>query len=93
MAALARISADQICQFDRPASVLEPQQHDGNVSLLELLILNHIVEQQAPATVFEFGTFDGRTTLNFAANAPDSTRIYTIDLPRSQIDQTHMELA
>lgn len=92
MPALARISADQICRFDRPASVLEPQQRDGNVSLLELLILNHIAEQKAPAIVFEFGTFDGRTTLNFAANTPDSTRIYTIDLPRSQLDQTYMEL-
>jgi hypothetical protein len=32
-------------------------------------------------SLFEIGTFDGRTTLNLAMNAPRHCRIYTLDLP------------
>jgi hypothetical protein len=31
--------------------------------------------------IIEIGTFDGRTTLNFAVNAPLRFRIFTLDLP------------
>jgi predicted O-methyltransferase YrrM len=54
---------------------------DGNVSLLELLVLNRLVRERRPGAIFEIGTFDGRTTLNLAENAPDA-RVYTLDLPR-----------
>src|SRR5687768_11016497 len=32
-----------------------------------------------PKTIFEIGTFRGRTTLNFALNSPPDCRIYTLD--------------
>jgi predicted O-methyltransferase YrrM len=53
----------------------------GNVTLLELVALARLVRLKAPLTVFEIGTFDGRTTLNLAANAPDSALVHTLDLP------------
>ena len=41
-------------------------------------------------TIFEFGTFDGRTTLNIAANTSPAAKIYTIDLPREMANNvTH----
>lgn len=72
--------------------MLEPQHVDGNVSLLELLILNTLVVKSAPTTLFEFGTFDGRTTLNFAANAPGNATTFTLDLPQAEAKTTKYEL-
>ena len=31
--------------------------------------------------IVEIGTFDGRTTLNLAVNAPPHTQVFTLDLP------------
>ena len=60
----------------------EPMIADGNVSLLELVILDSLVAARQPRRIFEIGTFDGRTSLNFAANAPHAT-VHTLDLPAS----------
>lgn len=64
-------------------SLREPMARDGNVSLLELLVLSRLVRERAPRTIFEIGTFDGRTTLNLAANAPEGATVHTLDLPAS----------
>ena len=69
-------------------SMREPQARDGNVSLYELFVINALVAQQAPLRIFEFGTFNGRTTLNLAANSPAAARVFTLDLPRGQ-DTAH----
>lgn len=61
--------------------VREPISADGNVTLLELLTLNALVARKQPRRVFEIGTFDGRTALNFAANTPAESIVYTLDLP------------
>jgi predicted O-methyltransferase YrrM len=54
----------------------------GNVSFSELGLLAAIVKSTKPRTIFEFGTYDGNTTLQLALNAPGDTLIYTIDLPQ-----------
>ena len=59
----------------------EPIANDGNVSLLELLVLARLVRELEPRRVFEIGTFDGRTTLALAMNAPDDALVFTLDLP------------
>lgn len=69
-------------------NLLEPLQKDGNVSLIELLLINIFINYFKPANVFEMGTFDGRTTLNMAANIGDGTRIWTIDLPMEKLQST-----
>ena len=67
---------------DETAVVLpEPEGREGNVTLLELLVLTRLVREKGPATIFEIGTFDGRTTLALAANAPHNATVYTLDLP------------
>src|SRR5206468_2241747 len=50
-------------------------------SLLELLVISRVVAERKPARVFELGTFDGRTTLALADNAPEHAIVYTLDLP------------
>jgi Methyltransferase domain len=52
----------------------------GNLTVDELAVVAMLCQWLHPHTVFEFGTFNGRTTLNLAANTPDETKIYTLDL-------------
>ncbi len=59
----------------------EPLANDGNVSLVELLVIARLVRERQPRRIFEIGTFDGRTTLALAMNAPDDAIVYTLDLP------------
>lgn len=52
----------------------------GNVQPHELIVLATICKHLKPSLVFEFGTFDGLTTLHFAMNSSPTARILTIDL-------------
>lgn len=65
---------------------------NGNIKLEELSTIAAIVSQNQPKAIFEIGTFDGRTTLNMALNSPSETRIFTLDLPRAQIDTTKLHI-
>lgn len=58
---------------------------DGNVSERELITLCRLVRALQPKRLFELGTFDGRTTLNLAANVPQNAVVFTLDLPRSSV--------
>lgn len=66
----------------KPIFICEREKSDGNIRLSELGILcqfaRHLPEN---GMVFEIGTFDGRTTLNLALNAP-SCQVSTLDLPQ-----------
>jgi len=75
-----------------PIELLEPGLVDGNVTLLELLVLVRAVKAVAPQTILEIGTFDGRTTLNLAANAPSSCKVWTLDLPESALSDTTLQV-
>jgi hypothetical protein len=66
------------------AQILSPEPVDGNVSLLELLILCTIAKEHRVASAFEIGTFNGRTALNLALNMPADGNVYTLDLPSTQ---------
>ena len=59
---------------------------DGNVSEYELIAICRLVQKLRPKSLFEFGTFDGRTTLNLAVNADPDARVFTLDLPAAAID-------
>lgn len=64
----------------------------GNTSLLETVTIAKLVRANSPRTLFEIGTFDGRTTVNMAANSPADSRVYTLDLPREQLNATELPL-
>ncbi len=50
-------------------------------SLEELAYLALVTRLEQPRTIFEIGTFRGRTALNFALNSPEDCAVYTLDLP------------
>jgi predicted O-methyltransferase YrrM len=72
--------------------ILEARSTNGNVSVFEVFALNVIAAAMAPKSIFEIGTFDGRTTLNLAANCPADSKIVTLDLPAAKLGQTRFEL-
>jgi predicted O-methyltransferase YrrM len=47
----------------------------------ELAFMAMVTRAVAPKKVFEFGTYRGRTALNFALNSSADCQIYTLDLP------------
>jgi predicted O-methyltransferase YrrM len=53
----------------------------GNPSLFEQTVLGAVARYLSPPMMFEFGTYDGATTLLLALNTPESTVIRSIDLP------------
>jgi predicted O-methyltransferase YrrM len=63
----------------------------GNLTTDELAAMTLICQWLKPAVVFEFGTFNGRTTLNLAANTPSDTKIYTLDLANPETTQHTMD--
>jgi hypothetical protein len=70
------------CTTVRAIKVWEPDKSNGNVRITELAILSALASGcENNSNLFEIGTFDGRTTLNFAMNSPGECSIYTLDLP------------
>jgi len=65
---------------------------DGNVSADELVCMCALIRFFGCRDVFEIGTFDGRSTLNFAMNLPDDGRVVTLDLPAEAIDTTKFDV-
>ena len=78
---LPAVAVDHITAPTTSVVLPEPIAADGNVTLLELLVLARLVRELQPRCIFEIGTFDGRTTLALAMNAPEDARVYTLDLP------------
>jgi predicted O-methyltransferase YrrM len=54
---------------------------EGNASGFEIACLCALVRHLRPSVILEIGTFNGNTTLQLAANASETTKIYTLDLP------------
>jgi hypothetical protein len=77
---------------DAPIRILEPVHAKGDTSLLELCYISQMVKAYNPLRMFEMGTFDGRTTLNLAANSREEAVIYTLDLPREKLSATALKL-
>jgi hypothetical protein len=76
---LPSVTPGDLVSFDTPIHVSEDIV-SGNTSLLENVVINKLVQHRHPRRIFEIGTFDGRTTLTMAANAPKAD-IFTLDLP------------
>jgi predicted O-methyltransferase YrrM len=50
--------------------------------LADIVNLCRICALCQPRRIFEIGTYRGYSTLHLALNAPDSARVYTLDLPK-----------
>jgi len=90
---LPTVSVAEVTREDTPVLLREPASRDGNVTILELLVLARLVRERAPRALFEIGTFDGRTTLNLAANSPADAVVYTLDLPPDLAPSLDLALA
>ncbi len=65
----------------------------GNVTLVELVVLCALCRNLCPERIFEIGTFDGRTTLNFILNTPPPGSVTTLDLLPQDLAHTRFSLA
>jgi len=86
------ISADSLITASEPVMLYQAQEGDGGISIKELWTMLMITVTNKPVSIFEFGTFEGRTTINLSINCPKETTIYTIDLPREKISETRYKL-
>jgi predicted O-methyltransferase YrrM len=77
----------------RPISLVETRKSDGNVKVSELAILALAASSNAlpGSEIIEIGTFDGRTALNLAINAPGDVTVSTLDLPAGQVSAMAIE--
>src|SRR5258706_15592823 len=57
-----------------------------------MVVLIAAVAQRKPKRLFEFGTFDGNSTLNLAANAGPEAEVWTLDLPQTQLADARFEI-
>jgi len=65
-------------------SLIDLEQVNGNTTLLEQMLVLSIAKRRQCKRIFEFGTFDGKTSANLSVNLPDA-QIYTIDLSPDQL--------
>jgi predicted O-methyltransferase YrrM len=82
---LPAISADSLTSSGALLDVREIDAVDGNVSERELVTICRLVRDSDPEQILELGTFDGRTTLNLAANSRPEAKVHTLDLPKRSI--------
>jgi len=73
--------------------IREPIDINGNITILELVVIAKLIAQYKPLRLFEIGTFDGRTTLNMAANSPEEAMVFTLDLPKEQLHSAALVLS
>ncbi len=90
---LSQMNLSDIVSEGSSIRILSPASVFGNVTPLELIVINKLVRALRPERIFEIGTFDGRTTLNMAANAPQGAIVYTLDLPESEVASTGLAIA
>jgi hypothetical protein len=90
---IPKVTLGKILNDGTPVSIREPIDSNGNITLLELVVIAKLIVRYKPLRLFEIGTFDGRTTLNMAANSPEGAAVYTLDLPREKINATALALS
>jgi hypothetical protein len=61
----------------------------GNMTAEEIITICLLVRWARPRGIFEFGTFNGNTTLQMALNMEDDCMLYTLNLPPDHY-WTHM---
>jgi predicted O-methyltransferase YrrM len=86
------VDVSDLAPGGHPLDLRELRGVDGNVTTFELVSLCLLARSISPRTILEIGTFDGRTTLNLAANSPGAT-VFTLDLPREELPSAEARIA
>lgn len=71
---------------DGGMTLLFPSPEFFSIETDELWVLCMLVRSLQPKRIFEFGTFDGFTTIHLAANAPPGCEVLTIDRQSGKYD-------
>ena len=79
---IPEVDLAELVQENTPIQLRELVGSDITPSLLEITIINKLIKVHNPITLFEFGTYNGRTTLNMASNCAEKGIVYTLDLPK-----------
>lgn len=90
---IPEVRLSELVPGDIAVQVLEPDGVSGNITAAEIIAITQLIRYYKPRRLFEIGTFNGRTTLNMAANCAEDAEIYTIDLPKDMIDDTKFPIA
>lgn len=80
---LERVSASELVSPDIEIALQRTHTERWQVSVTELATIASLAKDRGANRIFEFGTFDGRTTLNLHLNRPQA-QIHTIDFPPDQ---------
>jgi predicted O-methyltransferase YrrM len=88
---LPSVTVEELTDDDTTIQLRQIAQADGNVNLLEMMTLVKVARKHDCRRLMELGTFDGRTTLNLAANSPPDAQVVTLDLPPT--DKAELPLA
>ncbi len=67
--------------FEQQVRLVGVPSAPGSPTCYESYLIASLVKLLRPKRLFEFGTFEGRTTLQLALNSPEDALIYTVDLP------------
>ena len=86
------VPISSLITMHKPVWLFEPISESGNITLLELVVIIKLIEIHKPRSIFEIGTFDGRTTLNMATASPDQSEVFTLDLPKDSVESTTLPL-
>ena len=80
--------------FAEPLEVrlIDVDQREGNTTLGEQVLIIALARSRRVRRVFEFGTFDGKTSANLAANLGPEAEIVTIDLQAAQVGATRLPM-
>src|SRR5437870_1375528 len=77
-----RVTPDELfpeADFVRAPEILFPYPRNLSVKTHELIFLCQLVRSLRPRRILEFGTAEGRTTINLAMHAPEETEVVTVD--------------
>lgn len=80
-AVLPLVPVEALTSDDTLIQMRQVTQVDGNVNLLEMIAIVKMARERDCRRLMELGTFDGRTTLNLAANTAPEAQVFTLDLP------------
>jgi len=79
-----RVAADELfpeVDFVRAPEILFPFPRNLSVKTHELIFLCQLVRSLRPSRILEFGTAEGRTTINLALHAPAESEVVTVNAP------------
>ncbi|MCP4632241.1 MAG: class I SAM-dependent methyltransferase [candidate division Zixibacteria bacterium] len=88
---IPQIELEKITPLNIESRIIYPLFNQSNASLFENIVIGKIIKYRNPKRIFEFGTFDGKTTLTLSANSSPDAEVFTLDLPQHKSEDAGRE--